>query len=155
MDLHRALNHLCADHAEEVIFGAHVYGLLPQDRPAIEAFMRGLNATRQLKFDHPGLATTATRSGTRLVIQNDIGETDAHVVVIAVEGDAVTMTYTDVHLIRACSASCRSNGAGSTARAPTASATTLSSIWSPANSRVRNRAHAKPSSKQSAQRSSS
>ena len=101
MDLHRSLNGLAAGHAEEVLAGAHVYGLLPQDRPAIEAFMRGVEATRRLKFDHPGLATTAMRSGPRLTIQNDIGETDAHVVVIAVEVDAVTVTYTDVHLPRA------------------------------------------------------
>ena len=101
MDLHRSLNGLAAGHAEEVLAGAHVYGLLPQDRPVIEAFMHGVEATRRLKFDHPGLATTAMRSGTRLTIQNDIGETDAHVVVIAVEVDAVTVTYTDVHLPRA------------------------------------------------------
>ena len=101
MDLHKALNHLSADHAEEVLAGAHVYGLLPEDRPAVEAFTRGVESTRKLKFDHPGLATTATRSGARLTIQNDIGETDAHVVVIAVEPDAVTVTYTDVHLARA------------------------------------------------------
>jgi hypothetical protein len=101
MDMHKALNHLAAAHAEEVVAGAHVYGLLPEDRPAVEAFMRGLESTRKLKFDHPGLATTASRSGNRLIIQNDIGETDAHVVVIAVEQDAVTVTYTDVHLARA------------------------------------------------------
>src|SRR5262245_15428085 len=101
MDLHKALNRLAAAHAEEVVAGAHVYGLLPEDRPAVEAFMRGLESTRKLKFDHPGLATTASRSGDRLIIQNDIGETDAHVVVIAVEQDAVTVTYTDVHLARA------------------------------------------------------
>ena len=101
MDLHRSINGLAAGHAEEVLAGAHVYGLLPPDRPAIEAFMRGVEATRRLKFDHPGLATTAMRSGPRLTIQNDIGETDAHVVVIAVEVDAVTVTYTDVHLPRA------------------------------------------------------
>ena len=75
--------------------------LLPEDRPAVEAFMRGVEATEKLKFGHPGLATTATRAGGRLTIQNDIGETDAHVVVIAVEPDAVTVTYTDVHLPRA------------------------------------------------------
>lgn len=62
--------------------------------------MRGVESTRKLKFDHPGLATTAARSGARLSIQNDIGETDAHVVVITVEADAVTVTYTDVHLPR-------------------------------------------------------
>ena len=101
MDMHKALNRLAAAHAEDVVAGAHVYGLLPEDRPAVEAFMRGLESTRKLKFDHPGLATTASRSGDRLIIQNDIGETDAHVVVIAVEQDAVTVTYTDVHLARA------------------------------------------------------
>jgi uncharacterized protein Yka (UPF0111/DUF47 family) len=101
MDLHKALNRLSAAHAEEVLAGAHVYGLLPEDRPAIEAFMRGVQATGRLKFSHPGLATTATRSGARLSIQNDIGETDAHVVVFAVEPDAVTVTYTDIHLARA------------------------------------------------------
>jgi uncharacterized protein Yka (UPF0111/DUF47 family) len=101
MDMHKALNRLAVDHAEEVVAGAHVYGLLPEDRRAVEAFMRGFESTRKLKFDHPGLATTASRSGDRLIIQNDIGETDAHVVVIAVEQDAVTVTYTDVHLARA------------------------------------------------------
>jgi uncharacterized protein Yka (UPF0111/DUF47 family) len=101
MDMHKALNRLAAAHAEEVVAGAHVYGLLPEDRLAVEAFMRGLESTRTLKFDHSGLATTASRSGERLIIQNDIGETDAHVVVIAVEQDAVTVTYTDVHLARA------------------------------------------------------
>src|SRR5262249_34878594 len=63
MDMHKALNRLAAIHAEEVVAGAHVYGLLPADRPAVEAFMRGLESTRKLKFDHPGLATTASRSG--------------------------------------------------------------------------------------------
>lgn len=101
MDLHKGLNRLSAAHCEEVVAGAHVYGLLPSDRPAVEAFMRGVQSTIRLKFDHPGLATTAARSGTRLTIQNDIGETDAHVIVIAVEADAVTITYTDVHLARA------------------------------------------------------
>jgi uncharacterized protein Yka (UPF0111/DUF47 family) len=101
MDLHKALNRLAATHAEEVLAGAHVYALLPEDRPAVEAFMRGVEATRKLKFNHPGLATTATRAGARLTIQNDIGETDAHVMVIVVEPDAVTVIHTDVHLARA------------------------------------------------------
>ena len=101
MDLHKDLNRLSAAHAEEVLAGAHVYGLAAEDRPAVEAFMRGVESTRKLKFDHPGLATTATRAGHRLTIQNDIGETDAHVVVIAVEPDAVVITYTDVHRARA------------------------------------------------------
>jgi len=101
MDLHKALNRIFAANAEEVLAGAHAYGLLPEDRPAVEAFMRGVEWPRQLKFGHPGLATTATRSGARLSIQNDLGETDAHVVVVSVEPDAVTVTYTDIHLARA------------------------------------------------------
>jgi hypothetical protein len=101
MDLHKALNRLAAGCAEEILAGAHVYGLQPNDRAAVEAFMRGLDRTRALKFDHPGLNTIAIRSGSRLAIQNDIGTTDAHVVVIAVEENAVSITYTDVHLARA------------------------------------------------------
>lgn len=101
MDLHKALNHLAAAHAEETLAGAHVYGLQAEDRACVESFMRGVHATSPLKFNHPGLATTASRSGQRLIIQNDIGATDAHVVVIAVEPDVVTITYTDVHLARA------------------------------------------------------
>jgi hypothetical protein len=53
MDLHKALNRLAAAHAEEMVAGAHVYGLLPEDRPAVEAFMRGVESTRKLKFDIP------------------------------------------------------------------------------------------------------
>ncbi|MBR0726420.1 hypothetical protein [Bradyrhizobium manausense] len=101
MDLHKALNKLAANCAEETLDGAHVFGLHNEDRSAVEAFMKGLNQTRGLKFNHPGLDTMATRSGGRLLIQNDIGTTDAHVVVIAVKRNAVTVTYTDVHLVRA------------------------------------------------------
>jgi uncharacterized protein Yka (UPF0111/DUF47 family) len=101
MDLHKALNRLAADYAEDVVAGAHVFGLQPADRAVVESFMRGLNETRALKFDHPGLDTMATRSNGRLLIQNDIGTTDAHVMVIAVEENVVTVTYTDVHLPRA------------------------------------------------------
>lgn len=101
MDLHKALNRIAADCAEDTLDGAHVYGLAADDKPAVVAFMRGLNATRALKFDHPGLDTMATRASERLLIQNDIGTTDAHVMVIAVQGLTVTVTYTDVHLARA------------------------------------------------------
>ncbi len=59
--------------------------------------MSGLNRTRELKFDHPGLGTTATHSGKRLVIQNDIGLTEAHVLVIHVQPPQASLTYTDVH----------------------------------------------------------
>lgn len=101
MDMHKALNRMAADCAEETLDGAHVYGLRDDDRTAVAAFMRGLNGTRALKFNHPGLDTLATRAGDRLLIQNDIGTTDAHVMVIAVKDNAVTVTYTDVHLVRA------------------------------------------------------
>ncbi|NNL99790.1 MAG: DUF47 family protein, partial [Gammaproteobacteria bacterium] len=97
MDLHKALNALQAALAVESIDGAMVYGLEAGDRALVAAFMRGLNATAPLKFDHPGLGTTATRSGGGLVIQNDIGTTDAHVVVVRVTGNDVMLTYTDVH----------------------------------------------------------
>ncbi|QWG15989.1 hypothetical protein KMZ68_13050 [Bradyrhizobium sediminis] len=101
MDLHKSLNRLAAGCSEEILAGAHVFGLHPEDRAPVESFMQGLNETRALKFDHPGLDTMATRSGGRLLIQNDIGTTDAHVVVIAVKRNSVTVTYTDVHRARA------------------------------------------------------
>ena len=47
--------------------------------------MCGLESTRKLKIDHPGLGTTATRSAARLTIQNDIGETDAPKGVVCVD----------------------------------------------------------------------
>jgi len=55
MDLHKVLNRLAAGCAEEVIGGAHVFGLRPEDRGPVESFMRGLDQTRALKFNHPGL----------------------------------------------------------------------------------------------------
>lgn len=100
MDMHKALNALQAGIASEDIDGAAAYEIRPEDRGLIAAFMRGVNATSALKFDHPGLGTTATRSGDRLVLQNDIGTTDAHVLVIHVVERCVTLTYTDVHIQR-------------------------------------------------------
>ena len=100
MDLHKALNRLQAAYASESIDGARAYFVEPQDRPLVAAFMRGVQRTRALKLDHPGLDTTATRAGARLVLQNDIGTTDAHVLVVHVEDLAATLTYTDVHLAR-------------------------------------------------------
>lgn len=97
MDLHKALNRLAAEVSSETIDGAHVWSLKAADRPLVAAFMRGLNRTRGLKFDHPGLDTAATRDGERLLIQNDIGTNDAHVLVIQVEGAAITLTYADLH----------------------------------------------------------
>ena len=53
MDLHKALNRLSAAHAEEVLAGAHVHSLLPQDRPAVEAFMRGVEFDAQAQIRSP------------------------------------------------------------------------------------------------------
>jgi uncharacterized protein Yka (UPF0111/DUF47 family) len=101
MDAHKALNQVAARTAVEVIDGAHVHHLDPDDRGRVAAFMRGLNRTAPLAFGHPGLATTAARVGARLTIQNDIGATDAHVLVIHVEHGLVSVTYTDIHRVRA------------------------------------------------------
>ena len=100
-DLHKALNALAAEFAGEKLDGASVYELRPEDRPRIAAFMAGVNRTAHLKFDHAGLGCTATHSAGRLVVQNDIGTTDAHVIVVHVEGLQTTLTYTDVHSERA------------------------------------------------------
>ena len=100
MDAHRELNALQARIATETIDGARAHDLGPGDDAVIRAFMHGLHATERLRFDHPGLGTTATRTGPALVIQNDLGETDAHIVVIRVSGRVVTINYTDIHLVR-------------------------------------------------------
>ena len=100
MDLHKQLNALQAGLAEEHIDGAAAYHLGEGDADLVRAFMMGLNRTAPLKFSHPGLGTTATRSGPRLIIQNDIGTTDAHVIVIHVEANRVSLTYSDVHVER-------------------------------------------------------
>ncbi len=100
MDLHKRLNAMQAELAEEKLDGAAVYKLAEQDRPLVSAFMAGVNRTAKLKFNHPGLATTATRDADRLIIQNDIGTTDAHVIVIHVQGLTVSVTYTDLHAER-------------------------------------------------------
>lgn len=100
MDAHRELNRVQALIASEDVAGAACYAITADDRPRIAAFMAGVASTIALKFDHPGLGTTATRCDERLVIQNDIGTTDAHVLVISVEGLRLRLTYTDVHLQR-------------------------------------------------------
>jgi uncharacterized protein Yka (UPF0111/DUF47 family) len=100
MDLHKELNRLQQAVATEVLDGASVYDLAPPDRDRVRAFMRGIHRTSRLRFEHPGLGTTATHSAGQLVIQNDIGTTDAHVLVVHVTADAVSVTYTDVHLQR-------------------------------------------------------
>ncbi len=100
MDMHKALNRLQGELAREIIDGAMTYLLGEGDHDLVRAFMSGISRTSPLKFDHPGLGTTATRSGEKLIIQNDIGMTDAHVIVINVVGNTVTIIYTDIHMQR-------------------------------------------------------
>ncbi|PNG26508.1 hypothetical protein [Methylocella silvestris] len=101
MDLHKAINTIAAASAPEIIDGCSAHGASPQDRVRIAAFMRGVNRTRALAFGHPGLGATAVRTGASLTIQNDIGTTDAHVLVVHVGDQSVAVTYTDVHRPRA------------------------------------------------------
>jgi hypothetical protein len=101
MDLHWELNHLHASVSVDSIDGARAYGLDDNDRALVRAFMKGVNTTSMLKFDHDGLGTTAMRDGTRLAIQNDLGTDDVHVVVIHVSGLEATLIYTDAHRARA------------------------------------------------------
>ena len=100
MDLHKQINHLSGELANEVIDGANVWELQHEDRARVVAFMRGLNRTVGLKFEHPGLETAATRDGERLLLQNDIGTNDAHVLVLQVTAHAITLNYSDLHRIR-------------------------------------------------------
>ncbi|MGB9176162.1 MAG: hypothetical protein WCB46_05430 [Methanoregula sp.] len=100
IDLHKGLNALQAALSNETIDGALTYMLGEGDDQLVRAFMKGLNRTKPLKFDHPGLGTTATRTGDKLQIQNDIGVTDAHVLVINIVGMTVSIIYTDIHMQR-------------------------------------------------------
>ena len=97
MDLHREINALQSATYQESVDGASVYGITDDDKVLVKAFMKGINRNAKLKFDHPGLGTTSTRSGGVLMIQNDIGQTEAHVVVIKVKESTASITYTDVH----------------------------------------------------------
>jgi uncharacterized protein Yka (UPF0111/DUF47 family) len=100
MDMHRTLNSMQGELSQENIDGAMTYLLEEDDRVLVGAFMAGVNRTAPLKFDHPGLGTTATRIGPRLVIQNDIGLTDAHMLVVNIEGMTASIVHTDIHMPR-------------------------------------------------------
>lgn len=100
IDLHWELNRLQASVTTETIDGARVYSLLDGDRALIRAFMKGVNETAILKFDHPGLGTIGAHEGDRLTIQNDLGPTQAHVLVMHIVGLSVTLTYADIHRSR-------------------------------------------------------
>lgn len=100
MDLHKHINAMSAQVATEDLDGAHVWQISDSDRPLISAFMQGLQRTAPLKFNHPGLETAVTRDGGRLLIQNDIGTNDAHVLVVQVEALTIRLTYSDLHAAR-------------------------------------------------------
>jgi len=100
VDMHAELNALQEAVSAEMIEGAHVYNVTGVDRPLIRAFMAGVQETTGLKFSHPGLGTTASRDDDRLSIQNDLGSTPGHLVVIHVEHLVITITYSDVHRAR-------------------------------------------------------
>ncbi len=100
MDAHRGLVRFQARIAAQSIDGAAAYELGGDDPALVAAFMAGVHETSPLRFDHPGLGTSATRGRSRLLIQNDLGTTNAHVVVVAVEELTVTITYSDVHARR-------------------------------------------------------
>jgi len=99
MDAHKVLNALIADLGgrREKIGSVETLGLTAGDKTLVEAFSEGLNATASLKGSHPGLGTTAVRVGSKLLLQNDIGETDAHVILLEIEEGKLDLTYTDVH----------------------------------------------------------
>ena len=97
MDLHKQINALSGEMATEDVDGAHTWQVQDDDRPLIRAFMRGLHRTAALKFSHPGLDTAVTRDGPRLLIQNDIGTNDVHVLVIEVQDSTISLTYSDLH----------------------------------------------------------
>jgi uncharacterized protein Yka (UPF0111/DUF47 family) len=97
MELHRELNALQSAVYQESVEGATVYGIGERGKALVSAFMKGVNQTSKLKFDHPGLGTTATSLGEVLMIQNDVGQTEAHVLVIRVKGRAASVTCSDVH----------------------------------------------------------
>ena len=100
MGIHKELNKLQFLIYQESIDGARVYGITENDKRLIQAFMRGINKSKKLKFEHPGLETTVTRSGDFLLIQNNIGTTDAHVLVIKVKEMTISVTYSDIHIQR-------------------------------------------------------
>ena len=100
MDLHKVINAMAVEVSTEEIGGAHVWQIEAGDREWVEAFQRGIQSTSALKFGHPGLDTAVTRDGDRLLIQNDIGTNDAHVLVIECRPGQLHLTYSDLHVAR-------------------------------------------------------
>jgi uncharacterized protein Yka (UPF0111/DUF47 family) len=100
MDLHKEINRLQAGISTEEVDGAKSYGITGADRRLIAAFMKGVNRTAELKFEHPGLDTIAARAGGSLLLQNDLGTTAAHVLVTRVTETKAVVSHSDIHLQR-------------------------------------------------------
>lgn len=100
MGVHKELNKLQSLIYSETVDSARVYEITESDKILVRAFMKGVTSTELLKFEHPGLETTATRSGDTLLIQNNIGTTDAHILILKVRGTLTTVTYSDIHIQR-------------------------------------------------------
>ncbi|WP_248354670.1 DUF47 family protein [Anaeromyxobacter oryzae] len=100
MDLHRRLHEIQVALASTSVDGASAYGLSEDATELVRAFMHGVHRTAALKLDHPGLGTTATQVGARVVVENDLGTTDAHLLLVRVEGLEARVVATDVHLER-------------------------------------------------------
>jgi hypothetical protein len=96
--LRRLVDEFQASLARDGIDGAVVYGIAEDDRFLVQAFMRGVNRTSSLRFDHPGLGTIATRSDGALIIQSDIGSSDGHLLLTRISGLACAVTYVAPHL---------------------------------------------------------
>jgi len=100
-DLCDELDRLQESLARDSVAGATVYGLDQTDRALVQAFMDGVNSTSALRFDHPGLGTTAARAGDALLLQNDLGTAESNVLVLRVTGLLCAVTHADPHLQRA------------------------------------------------------
>ena len=112
MDLHKRLNAMQAELAEETLDGAAVYNLAETDRPLVTAFMGWAQSHREAEIQPSGPGHHRHPRCRQIVIQNDIGTTDAHVIVIHVQDLTVSVTYTD----RACGAARVLPGPAETAR---------------------------------------
>ena len=147
MDLHREINRLQARSSDDGESRAPrpMGSRTATSRPST-AFMTGCSGRRRSNSIIPASAPCAARRMDALLIQNDIGTTEAHVLVVKVAGLAVTVTYTDVHLPRvavSCRALCAEAGMSwqdVRARQAGASATPISSMSSAASTPPRTNA---------------
>jgi hypothetical protein len=96
MDLQKQLGAMASAIASESLDGAQVWQIENDDRPLVQAFMRGLRRTAPSGFSHPGLDTAVMRDGARLLIRNGIGMNDVHELEIAVEQRAVNLSYAGI-----------------------------------------------------------